>query len=116
MFNPLGKCIHHALIIIIYIYPCRSDIEERKDADIEMIDLDIKKMKTEEAYRNKHGLHKKPPKEKPQQLEVELPELDDLDFLDTARPLKLPSPLRVDQQKEERYACGCNDSYNQELK
>lgn len=83
------------------IQPSRSDIEERKDADIEMIDLDIKKMKTEEAYRNKHGLHKKPPKEKPQQLEVELPELDDLDFLDTAKPLKLPSPLRVGQQKEE---------------
>ncbi|KAG2227113.1 hypothetical protein INT45_003843 [Circinella minor] len=54
------------------IQPQRSEIEERKDMEIDMVTQDIDKMKAEEAYKNKHGLHKKPPAEKPQHLQVDL--------------------------------------------
>ena len=40
--------------------------------EIDMVTQDIDKMKAEEAYKNKHGLHKKPPAEKPQHLQVDL--------------------------------------------
>ncbi|KAI9491068.1 hypothetical protein BDB00DRAFT_767768 [Zychaea mexicana] len=47
-------------------------IEKRKDMEMDMVKQDIDKMKAEEAYKNKHGLHKKPPAEKPQHLHVDL--------------------------------------------
>ncbi|KAI8142454.1 hypothetical protein BJV82DRAFT_516862 [Fennellomyces sp. T-0311] len=56
---------------ITEIQPQRH-IEERKDMEIEMVTQDIDKMQAEEAYKNKHGLHKKPPADKPQHLQVDL--------------------------------------------
>ncbi|KAI9314872.1 hypothetical protein BX666DRAFT_2029115 [Dichotomocladium elegans] len=83
------------------VEPQRGEIEEKKDAEIEVIGQDIKKMITEEAYRNKHGLHKKPPTEKPQQLEVQMQDLDDLDILDDGKMFELDaSPIRVRTESE----------------
>ncbi|CEP08203.1 hypothetical protein [Parasitella parasitica] len=50
----------------------RGDIEHKKDGIISSIKSDIKQMKVSEAYRNKHGLHKKPPVQTPQKLRIDL--------------------------------------------
>lgn len=55
----------------------RGDLEIKKNTIIDSINHDIRIMKAGEAYKNKHGLHKKPPVETPQKLKVELTQLDD---------------------------------------
>ncbi|KAI7904030.1 uncharacterized protein BX663DRAFT_506150 [Cokeromyces recurvatus] len=50
----------------------RDEIENRKDTIITDIENDIKRMEANEAFKNKHGLHRKPPIPKPQKLTVEL--------------------------------------------
>lgn len=57
----------------------RGELEKKKDIIIETINTDIKLMKANEDYKNKHGLHKKPPVHVPHKLEVELPEIDEND-------------------------------------
>lgn len=57
----------------------RGDIEHKKDGIINSIKSDIKQMKVSEAYRNKHGLHKKPPVQAPQKLKVDLAQNDEND-------------------------------------
>ncbi|KAG0163751.1 anaphase-promoting complex subunit cdc27 [Apophysomyces sp. BC1015] len=67
------------------IMPSRSDLEDRKDRQIESMRQEIEKDKAEEAFKNKHGLHKKPPIEKPQGLRMDMIDIDvddqDLDLL-----------------------------------
>ncbi|GAN08642.1 hypothetical protein MAM1_0216d08157 [Mucor ambiguus] len=50
----------------------RGEIEHSKDSIIHSIKSDIVQMKANEAYKNKHGLHKKPPVQAPQKLKVDL--------------------------------------------
>ncbi|KAI8641660.1 hypothetical protein BD408DRAFT_444096 [Parasitella parasitica] len=57
----------------------RGDIEHKKDFILGSIKSDIKQMKVSEAYRNKHGLHKKPPVQAPQKLKVDLAQNDEND-------------------------------------
>lgn len=53
----------------------RYVMEKIKQEKIDEINSEIEKLKADEAYKNKHGLYKKPPpEERPQQLEVELME------------------------------------------
>ncbi|KAI9472202.1 MAG: hypothetical protein EXX96DRAFT_642715 [Benjaminiella poitrasii] len=53
------------------------EIENRKDNIITDIENDIKRMEANEAFKNKHGLHRKPPVPRPQKLTVELETIDD---------------------------------------
>ncbi|KAG2237222.1 hypothetical protein INT48_006626 [Thamnidium elegans] len=55
----------------------RGDLEIKKNTIIDSINHDIRIMKAGEAYKNKHGLHKRPPVETTQKLKVELTQLDD---------------------------------------
>ncbi|KAF1807300.1 hypothetical protein V8B55DRAFT_1464414 [Mucor lusitanicus] len=50
----------------------RGEIEHAKDSIINSIKSDIVQMRANEAYKNKHGLHKKPPVQTPQKLKVDL--------------------------------------------
>ncbi|CAO3618315.1 unnamed protein product [Cunninghamella echinulata] len=52
--------------------PDRGDIEIQKDQEIDRVKEDIEEMKKKEAFKNKHGLHKKPPAETTHELTVEL--------------------------------------------
>lgn len=62
----------------------RGEIENRKDTIINIINSDISEMKASEAYKNKHGLHKKPPTQAPQKLNVDLNQIEESEvFLDT---------------------------------
>ncbi|KAF7722318.1 hypothetical protein EC973_003442 [Apophysomyces ossiformis] len=82
------------------IAPSRSELEEHKDRQIESMRKEIEKDKAEEAFKNKHGLHKKPPAEKPQGLRMEMIDVDvdhqDFDIL----PL-LGNPPRVSRVFDE---------------
>ncbi|KAI8065630.1 hypothetical protein BC940DRAFT_303882 [Gongronella butleri] len=52
----------------------RGDIEREKDDHIAHIQRDIEQHRTAEAFKNKHGLHRKPPADTIPELSVELQE------------------------------------------
>lgn len=60
-------------------------MEKRKSIIIDTINNDIRQMKASEAYKNKHGLHKKPPVQVPQKLKVDLNQIDENEQLDGGR-------------------------------
>ena len=56
---------------------CRNSIEINRDRLIDTVEKDIQQMKMLEDYKNKHGLHKKPPVETPAHLDMDMPQLDE---------------------------------------
>lgn len=61
-------------------------------------------MKVKEAYKNKHGLHKKPPTQAPQKLRVELAEDESDDVPDNDKLLydiKSNAPPRLSPLKQQ---------------
>lgn len=52
-------------------------MENRKDDIINVINSDIDEMKAKEAYKNKHGLYKKPPVQVAQKLIVDLNQINE---------------------------------------
>ncbi|RCI06406.1 hypothetical protein CU098_000882, partial [Rhizopus stolonifer] len=55
----------------------RSETEKQKDTMIKDILEDIKKMKADEAYKSKHGLHKKPPTRTTQISKMDVMQMDE---------------------------------------
>ncbi|KAI8373218.1 uncharacterized protein BYT42DRAFT_647142 [Radiomyces spectabilis] len=75
--------------------PQRDEREEQKDDEISKILEDIAQMKAAEAYKNKHGLHKKPPVDKQKELEVGLLPSNDDTQCEPLSPSALGEPPRL---------------------
>ncbi|KAI8874559.1 hypothetical protein K501DRAFT_104358, partial [Backusella circina FSU 941] len=73
----------------------RDDIEKQKDQIIGEVEKDITQMKIREAYKNKHGLHKKPPVIVPQQLKIDLLDKDKEDSDDDELSIQHTSSEKV---------------------
>ncbi|KAI8334963.1 hypothetical protein BC941DRAFT_430791 [Chlamydoabsidia padenii] len=87
--------------------PDRGDIEKHKDEILQAMMDDIDKQKAEEAMKNKHGLHKKPPTETTNDLTVNSIDSGD-ELLDGSISL-----IDIDSIPPPRLAWGSSPSSNQ---
>lgn len=77
-----------------------------------MLTDDIRKDNEEQSYKNKHGLHKRPTEEKPQQLQVHLSaenfdaEMDVVEVPNIGRPPRVLSTV-FDDGAEKYVIIGC---------
>ncbi|CAO3595760.1 unnamed protein product [Absidia cylindrospora] len=85
--------------------PERDAIEKNKDEILDLMTADIEKQKAEEAFKNKHGLHKKPPAEVIHGMTMDQKDDND-DKMDTESEVVDPrsnSPPRLDSSSTSDY-------------